>query len=162
MGNRGTGAAEGSTSADEATGRPFGQGRQGPVHHRCRHTHAFASESPGRGHDAAPTGFGSGPWGGLPAPYAGSAVSPSPQGVGPQYVLPARDLPTGPRPSVTRRHHVDPSAINKAIKVAVRRAGPTKHISDYTFRRPFATHSNAAPTPAPFSTGSGTRILPRA
>ena len=41
-----------------------------------------------------------------------------------QYVFPARNLSVDPRSGVTRRHHVDPSVINKAIKVAVRRAGP--------------------------------------
>jgi site-specific recombinase XerD len=35
---------------------------------------------------------------------------------------------------------VDPSVINKAIKVAVRRAGLTKSISAHTFRHAFATH----------------------
>jgi integron integrase len=57
-----------------------------------------------------------------------------------QYVFPARDLSVDPRSSVTRRHHVDPSVINKAIKVAVRRAGITKLISAHTFRHSFATH----------------------
>ena len=51
-----------------------------------------------------------------------------------QYVFPARNISLDPRSGVTRRHHVDPSVINKAIKVAVRRAGLTKAISAHTFR----------------------------
>jgi site-specific recombinase XerD len=35
---------------------------------------------------------------------------------------------------------VDPSVVNKAIKVAIRRAGLTKAISAHTFRHAFATH----------------------
>jgi integron integrase len=57
-----------------------------------------------------------------------------------QYVFPARDLSVDPRSGVTRRHHIDPSVINKAIKVAVRRAGLTKHVSAHTFRHSFTTH----------------------
>jgi len=35
---------------------------------------------------------------------------------------------------------VDPSVVNKAIKVAARRAGLTKQVSAHTFRHSFATH----------------------
>ena len=52
-----------------------------------------------------------------------------------QYVFPAREVSVDPRSGLKRRHHIDPSVINKAIKVAARRAGLTKVISAHTFRR---------------------------
>src|ERR1035441_10265606 len=57
-----------------------------------------------------------------------------------QYLFPARDVSTDLRSGVVRRHHVDPAVVNKAIKVAARRAALTKVISAHTFRHSFATH----------------------
>jgi site-specific recombinase XerD len=39
-----------------------------------------------------------------------------------------------------RRHHLDQSAINRAIKKAVRQTNIAKKVSAHTFRHSFATH----------------------
>ncbi len=57
-----------------------------------------------------------------------------------QYVFPASKLSRDPRSGVTRRHHIDPSVINKAIKAAAQKVGLTKSVSAHTFRHSFATH----------------------
>ena len=57
-----------------------------------------------------------------------------------QYIFPAREVSVDPRGGKTRRHHVDPSVVNKAIKVAVRKAELVKRVSAHTFRHSFATH----------------------
>ncbi|RLB32319.1 MAG: integron integrase [Deltaproteobacteria bacterium] len=57
-----------------------------------------------------------------------------------QYVFPSRGLSRDPRSGKIRRHHVDPSVVNKALKTAARTLGLTKRISAHTFRHSFATH----------------------
>jgi integron integrase len=57
-----------------------------------------------------------------------------------QYVFPARNLSPDPRTGVVRRHHLDPSVVNKAIQATVRKAGLVKQITAHTFRHSFATH----------------------
>ena len=57
-----------------------------------------------------------------------------------QYVFPAATRSADPRSDKVRRHHVDPSRINKAIRSAARKAGIVKKVSAHTFRHSFATH----------------------
>ncbi len=55
-------------------------------------------------------------------------------------MFPARSLSVAPLSGATRRHHLDQSLINKAIRAAVRQAGINKRASAHTFRHSFATH----------------------
>jgi integron integrase len=57
-----------------------------------------------------------------------------------QYVFPADRLSVDPRSGAVRRHHVDESGLQKAIRAAARTAGVDKHVTPHTFRHSFATH----------------------
>jgi integron integrase len=57
-----------------------------------------------------------------------------------QFVFPAGSLYFDSKDSVKRRHHLDESVIQKAIKAAVQAAEITKHGTAHTLRHSFATH----------------------
>jgi integron integrase len=64
----------------------------------------------------------------------------APREIGWQFMFPARARSADPRTGEIHRHHVDESALQKAVKAAIARAGITKKASCHTFRHSFATH----------------------
>ena len=65
-----------------------------------------------------------------------------------QYVFPSAKLSKDPRSGVIRRHHLDPSGVQKAVHQAAKAAGLTKPVGPHTFRhcfgRPFGRLVNAS------------------
>lgn len=57
-----------------------------------------------------------------------------------QYVFPARGTTVDKRTGEVKRHHLHHSAVQRAVRDAVRRAGITKRATCHTFRHSFATH----------------------
>ncbi len=57
-----------------------------------------------------------------------------------QYVFPASTRSTDPRSGIVRRHHLDESVLQRAVKTAVRRARIVKPATCHTLRHSFATH----------------------
>jgi integron integrase len=57
-----------------------------------------------------------------------------------QYLFPSHKLSKDPRAGLIRRHHVDESGLQKAVKAAARAAGIHKPAGCHTFRHSFATH----------------------
>jgi integron integrase len=57
-----------------------------------------------------------------------------------QYLFPASKRASDPRSGHEYRHHLDPSALQRAVKEAAGRAGIQKRVSCHTLRHSFATH----------------------
>jgi len=57
-----------------------------------------------------------------------------------QYIFPASKLSTDPRSGKIRRHHINESGLQKAVRRAVIKTGIFKRITSHTFRHSFATH----------------------
>jgi integron integrase len=56
-----------------------------------------------------------------------------------QYVFPSGSRSQDPRSDVVRRHHIDESGVQKAVRAAVRKAGIRKPASCHSLRHSFAT-----------------------
>jgi integron integrase len=57
-----------------------------------------------------------------------------------QYVFPSSQLSVDPRSNTVRRHHLDRSGLQSAIKEAARKAEIAKRVTSHTLRHTFATH----------------------
>jgi integron integrase len=57
-----------------------------------------------------------------------------------QYLFPAPKRALDPRSGKERRHHLDASGLQRAVKEAAKKAGIQKRVSCHTFRHSFATH----------------------
>jgi integron integrase len=57
-----------------------------------------------------------------------------------QYVFPAKGLSVDPRSGKVRRHHINETLVQKAVKEAASRAAIHKKVSCHTLRHSFATH----------------------
>ena len=75
----------------------------------------------------------------LPFALAKKYVS-APKELGWQYAFPSSKLSVDPHSNLIRRHHIDESALQKAVKRAVRNAGIHKPATCHSLRHSFATH----------------------
>lgn len=57
-----------------------------------------------------------------------------------QYLFPSKSLSTDPQSGEVRRHHINESGLQKAIRSAAKKIGTNKRVTTHTLRHSFATH----------------------
>ena len=74
-------------------------------------------------------------------PFALARKYPSaPKELGWQYLFPSTRLSIDPQSNVLRRHHIDETSLQKAVRTASKKAGICKQVTCHTLRHSFATH----------------------
>ena len=74
-------------------------------------------------------------------PFALARKYPAaPKELGWQYLFPSARLSIDPQTRVWRRHHIDETSLQKAVRSAGKKAGSGKQITCHTLRHSFATH----------------------
>ena len=76
-----------------------------------------------------------------------------------QYVFPAKSRSVDPRTGAERRHHLDESSLQKAVRAAARLDSIDKHVTCHTFRHSLPrTCSKPGMIFGPYRNYSGTRM----
>jgi integron integrase len=57
-----------------------------------------------------------------------------------QYLFPSNNRQRDPRTGIIHRYHISASTIQRAVKMAAKKASITKNVTSHTFRHSFATH----------------------
>lgn len=74
-------------------------------------------------------------------PFALARKYPAaPKELGWQYLFPSARLSIEPRTTFMRRHHIDESGLQKAVRTAAKKAAIAKNVTCHTLRHSFATH----------------------
>src|SRR5690606_19131424 len=74
-------------------------------------------------------------------PFALAKKYPSaPKELGWQYLFPSSTLSIDPATKLLRRHHLDESGLQKAVRSAAHKAAIDKPVTCHTLRHSFATH----------------------